>query len=194
MSNEEKVLQEIYSSFNHRLDFEDFKRKFSSLPIDKWNFARAILLYQQYLKCKDCNPNVGIVVLCSCADALQLKGGKYYSKANFSEFYSRYCPTEYRKMPIEHLSREKRNSETIPFDKRALDYIYQEFRCSYTHVGIGSLEPLPENIHSHYRIGKFEKEKDFFTIDLIDFPKWFEKVTFESLYALLLGKVAEEPH
>jgi hypothetical protein len=192
--SEEKVLQEIYSSFNDRIAFEDFKRKFNSLPMDKWKFARATLLYQQYLKCKDCNPNIGMAVLCSCADALQLKGGKGKSRANFVEFYLKYCPKEYRKTPIEYLSREKRNSETIPFDERTLKYIYQEFRCSYIHVGIGSLEPLPENIHYHYRMGKFEKEKNFFTIDLVDFPKWFEKVTFESLYAFLLGKVAEEQH
>jgi hypothetical protein len=195
MSNEEKVLQEIYSSFANRLDFEDFKRKFSSLPIDKWNFARAVSLYQQYLKCKDCSPNIATVVLCSCADALQLKGGKYYSRANFKEFYLKYCPPEYRRMPIEYLSREKRDSATIPFDERTLDYIYQEFRCSYIHVGIGCLELFPEKDHHHYhqsRIARFKKEKGFFEIDLVEFRKWFEKVTFESLYAFLLGKVVEE--
>jgi len=193
MSNEEKVLQEIYSSFADRLDFEDFKRKFNSLPIDKWNFARAILLYQQYVKCKDCEPNVALVVLCSCADALQLIGGEHRSRANFKEFYLKYCPLEHRKMPIEYLSREKRNSATMPFDERMLGYIYQEFRCSYIHVGIGSLEPLRERVHP-FRLGKFRKEKEFFMIDLAEFPKWFEKATFESLYAFLLGKVVEEQH
>jgi len=194
MSSEEKVLREIYPSFADRLDFEDFKRKFNSLPIDKWNFARAISLYQQYLKCKDCNPNVAIVVLCSCADALQLKGGKYFSRANFKEFYLKYCPLKYRKTPIEYLSREKRDSATIPFDERTLDYIYQEFRCSYIHVGIGCLELLPEKVYYHSRIGKFKKEQELFEIDLVEFRKWFEKVTFESLYAFLLGKVVEEQH
>ena len=186
MSDEEKVLREVYSSFKDRLNFEEFRTKFNLLPNDKWNFARAVSLFQQYLKCKDCTSNVGMIVLCSCADAIQLKGGIGKSKANFIEFYLKYCPPEYRKMPIEHLSSEKRNTETIPFDKKILEYIYQKFRCSYIHVGIGNLYPLPKNVYSHHLLGKFEKEKDFFMIDLVELPKWFEKVTFESLYEMLI--------
>ena len=190
LSNEEKVLKEVYSSFENRMSFEEFRTKFNALPKDKWNFARAVSLFQQFLKCKDCNPNVGMVLLCSCADALQLKGGKFCSKANFIEFYLKYCPHEYRLMPIEHLSREKRNTETIPFDKKTLDYIYQTFRCSYVHVGIGNLMPLPKNVYSHHLLGRFEKEKDFFMLDLVEFPKWFEKITFESLYEMLIATPA----
>jgi len=195
LSDEEKVLREVYSSFEDRLSFEEFRTKFNLLPNDKWNFARAVSLFQQYLKCKECNPNIGMVVLCSCADALQLVGSKYKSKANFIEFYLRYCPTEYRnpdyrspesqRMPIEYLSREKRSAEIIPFDKKTLTFIYQKFRCSYIHVGIGNIQPLPKNIYSHHSIEKFEKEKDLFMLDLVEFPKWFEKVTFESLYVML---------
>ncbi len=185
MSDEDKVLRDVYSSFENRLSFEEFRTKFNLLPNDKWNFARAVSLFQHYLKCKECNPNIGMVVLCSCADALQLKGSKGKSKANFIEFYLRYCPSEYRRMPIEHLSREKTDKETIAFDRKTLDYIYQTFRCSYIHVGIENLYSLPKNIYSHYLIGRFEKEKDFFTLDLVEFPKWFEKVTFESLYVML---------
>ena len=88
-------------------------------------------------------------------------------------------------MPIEHLSSEKRKTETIPFDKKTLDYVYQTFRCSYVHVGIETLHPLPENIFSHHLIGRFEHEKDLFMLDLVEFPKWFEKVTFESLFVML---------
>lgn len=107
MSNEEKVLNEVYSSFKDRLSFEDFKTRFDLLPNDKWNFARAVLLFQQHLKCKDCNPNVGMVLLCSCADALQLVGDKGKSKENFRALYLRYCPSKYRTPPITWLSKEK---------------------------------------------------------------------------------------
>jgi hypothetical protein len=185
LSDEEKVLRDIYSSFENRLSFEEFRSKFNFLPNDKWNFARAVLLFQKYLNCKECDPNIGLVVLCSCADALQLKGGRGKSKANFIEFYLKYCPSEYRKLPIEYLSRDKRNIETIPFDQKTLGYIYQKFRCSYIHVGIGNIMPLLKNIYSHHALGKFEKEIDFFMVDLVEFPKWFEKATFESLYAML---------
>lgn len=188
MSDEENVLQEVYSSFRDRLGFEEFRTKFNLLPNDKWNFARAVSLFQQYLKCRDCSANVGLAILCSCADALQLKGGKGSSRANFREFYLSYCPTEYRIMPIEHLSGEIRKKESEPFDKRILDYIYQTFRCSYLHVGIGNIQPLPQNVQFHLQLGRFEKENEFFMVDLVEFPKWFEKATFESLYAMLIGK------
>lgn len=183
MSNEEKVLSEVYSSFKDRLSFEDFKTRFDLLP-DKWNFARAILLFQQYLKCKDCSPNVGMVLLCSCADALQLVGDEGKSKANFRTLYIKYCPSKYRTPPITWLSQEK-NYESIPFDEKTLNYIYKQFRCSYIHVGIGNIQPLPEHVYSHHLIGRFGKEKDFFMVDLVEFPKWLGKITFESLYAML---------
>ena len=52
MSDEEKVLKEVYSSFEGRLSFDEFRNKFNSLPNDKWNFARAVSLFQQYLNAK----------------------------------------------------------------------------------------------------------------------------------------------
>jgi hypothetical protein len=56
VSNEDTVLKEVYSSFKQRVSFDDFQSKLNSLTIDKWNFVRATLLYQQSLKCKECNP------------------------------------------------------------------------------------------------------------------------------------------
>ena len=167
---------------------------------------RAILLYQQSLKCKNCNPNVGMVLLCSCADALQLVGDQR-SKENFKALYMKYCPSKYRKPPITYLSKEKplklkdspskdrtqeitylsaeKPFERVPFEEAIL-HIYQKFRCPYIHEGVENLEILPKNVYAHPCIDKFKKKNDLLLVDLIKLRRWFEEITFESLYQMLI--------
>jgi len=186
MSNEDKVLKEVYSSFEQRLSFDDFQSKLNSLTIDKWNFVRATLLYQQYLKCKECNPNVGMVLLCSCADALQLVAEDRLSKANFMEFYLRYCPAYLRThSPIDYYKDGKLPRATAPFEK-ALHFIYKQFRCLYVHKGIGHLETAPlEDTAWHTLLDRIKGEKDVYAVDLPIISEWFGQITFESLFAML---------
>jgi len=186
LSNEDTVLKEVYSSFKQRLSFDDFQSKINSLTIDKWNFVRATLLYQQSLKCKECNPNVAMVLLCSCADAIQLKGERN-SYNNFMEFYKKYCPNspQFRNAPIKYYTNGKLPRKPAPFHK-ALHYIYKQFRCLYVHEGIGHLDFLPEMPMEHTLFDKISAEDpDIYSIDMLKIVGWFEEITLESLFAML---------
>ena len=188
--SEDTVLNESYSIFKEKITFDDFKGKLDSLKIDKWNFVRAVLLYNQAVKCRKCNPNVGMTLLSSCADALQLVGeGK--PSANFKKFYLSFCPTEIRTPPIELYPNGKLPRITASFDK-ALHYIYKQFRCMYVHEGIGYLETAPDGIDWHTLCDKIKGEKDIYSVDMMQIANWFEKVTFESLYVMLTTENSPE--
>jgi hypothetical protein len=181
---EDKALKETYPSFKDRLSFEDFKKKFYSLKIsDKWNFVRATSLYQHSYKCESCNPNIKMVLLCSCADALQLVGEECSLK-NCMEFYGKYCPSEFRTPPIEYYADGKLPIATAPFDK-AIRFIYKAFRCSYVHEGIQHLCEIPNGIEWHAFMDRIDDEKDIYVVDLLKISEWFGKITFESLFAML---------
>ncbi len=177
MSNGDTVLKQVYSSFSQRLSFDDFQNKINLL--NKWNFVRAVLLYQQAVKCEKCNPNVAIGLLCSCADAMQL--GKNPS-IRFKEFYERFCPTNLRDSPIEYYPKGKIPKKTTPFDK-TLRYIYKQFRCRYFHEGIGRLTPAPDGFD--FLCDQIENEKDVYLVDMVKIAEWFRKITFESLFVML---------
>ena len=152
-------MKQAYSSFIGKLSYEDFETKVSSLKIDKWDFVRAVFLYQQSVKCIECNPNVGMILLCSCADAIQLVGGKRSSRANFMKFYLDYCPKELRTPPIEYLPNGIPPPVTAPFEK-ALNYIYRRFRCFYVHRGIGRLDTVQDNRYAKISfIGQDKRER-----------------------------------
>jgi len=181
MSDEIRALKRAYPPFKGRLNFKDFVTKVNSLPIDKWNFVRASLLYQQALKCKSCEPNIAMVLLCSCAEALKVAGRKMGSHNNFSSFYLKYCPSSLKVPPLEYYPNAKPPAKTAPFDK-ALDFIYGKFRCLYVHEGKGRLEPIPKDIAviGSFLLDKYDKE--IYRLDTIKLHDWFEKTTLESLY------------
>lgn len=179
-----QALREAYIPFKGRLAFNNFVTKVNSLSIDKWNFVRASLLYQQALKCKDCNPNVAMVLLCSCADALKVAGKKAGSRRNFKAFYLNNCPATLRVPPIKYHPNAQPRIAVAPFDK-ALDFIYSKFRCLYVHEGKGRLQPLPSGIKW---IGSFlldEFNNEYYHIDTLRILEWFANITLESLYNLL---------
>lgn len=184
MSHEIRALKKAYPPFKKRLTFRNFVAKVSSLPIDKWNFVRASLLYQQALKCKGCEPNIAMVLLCSCADALKVAGKNAGSHKNFSAFYLKYCPSTLRVPPLEYYPNAQPPAKTSPFDK-ALDFIYSKFRCLYVHEGVGRLEPLPKGIAviGSFLLDKYDNE--YYRLDTIKLQDWFEKITLESLYNML---------
>lgn len=186
LSSEDTVLKEVYSSFKQRLSFDDFQSKINSLTIDKWNFVRATLLYQQSLKCEECNPNVAMVLLCSCADAMQLEETSY---KGFMDFYKTYCPSRFQNSltensPIEYMPNGKPPLKTAPFEK-ALHFIYKQFRNMYVHEGIGHLEMLPERRVEHTFFDRIKGETDIYAVDMLNVVEWFGKITFESLFAML---------
>jgi len=179
-----KTIDKAYPPFKGRLAFQNFVAKASSLPIDELNFVRASLLYQQALKCRGCEPNIAMMLLCSCADALKVAGEKVGSHENFSSFYLKYCPSNLRVPPLEYYPNSQPPAKTSPFDK-ALDFIYSKFRCLYVHEGIGHLEPLLKGITI---IGSFlliKYDNKVYSLDTIKLQDWFEKITLESLYNML---------
>ena len=183
LSNEDTILKEVYSSFKQRLSFDDFQSKLNSLTIDKRNFVRATLLYKQALKCKECNPTVAMVLLCSCADALKLAEGNW---KRIKTFYETYCPDddEFRIAPIEYYPNCKLPRTPAPFDK-AIYCIYKKFRVKFVHEGINHIR-AEDNIDFLYV--RLKDENGVCGYCKICFPEvvnWFEKITFESLFAML---------
>ena len=184
MSDEIRALEKAYRPFKARLVFKDFVARVSSLPIDKWNFVRASLLYQQALRCKGCDPNIAMVLLCSCAEALKVAGKNAGSHKNFDIFYLKYCPSSLRVPPLEYYPNAKPPATTAPFDK-ALDFIYSKFRCLYVHEGKGRLQPLPKGIGVFASLLLDKYDKEYYRLDTIKLHNWFENVTLESIYNML---------
>jgi hypothetical protein len=178
-------LKEAYGPFKDEMTFEDFKTKVDALDIKKWHFVRASFLYQQALKCQECNPNVAMLLLCSCAETMQLlEGGK--PRKNFMKFYEDYCPNNLRKPPIQYYSNLKPPLNLIDASfNEALDYIYAKFRCLYVHEGVGHLELPPKDFHlvGDQLLDKF-KDK-IYVIDKLAILCWFVSITKECLSKIL---------
>jgi len=185
MSRDEiRALKKAYHPFKQRLSFNDFCTRVNSLPIEKRNFARASLLYQQASKCKDCEPNIAMVLLCACADALKVAGKNAGSHKNFSQFYLKYCPSNLRVPPLEYFPNAKPPPVTAPFAK-ALGFIYSKFRCLYVHEGKGRLSPIPRGIGVFASLLLDKYDNEYYHLDTIKLHDWFEKITLESLYNML---------
>ncbi len=190
MSNEEDTLKKVYSPFSQKLTYDDFKTKLDSLRTNKWKFIRAVSLYQQSVKCSKCSPDVGMILLISCSDALQLVDEEK-TWQNIKKFYLDYCPKELRDSPIKCSPDRKEPAQIAPFEM-SIRYIYKKFRCLYVHEGKARLS-IPKEVEdeekphhlSCYLTDKIKDEKDIYSIDLINVGAWFEKITFESLYAIL---------
>ena len=88
-------IKKAYIPFRNKLTLAQFAIKFNQLTIDKKRFLRASNLYQQSQKCANCEPNIAMTLLVSCADSLKLHGLNAPRK-NFVAFYKKYCPTNLR--------------------------------------------------------------------------------------------------
>jgi hypothetical protein len=166
--------------------FKDFKIKVEALSEKKWNFVRATYLYQQALKCGKCNPNVGILLLCSSADAMQLVGNRK-PRENFEKFYKDYCPSDLRNPPIQYyLGLEPPLILKDASFEESLDYIYASFRCLFTHEGIGRLETTPKNaINGGWK--SYDKFKNkYYSIDILNVFNWFTSITKGSLSRIII--------
>lgn len=183
-------LRKAYKPFNSEMAFTDFKTKVEDLKGKKWNFVRASFLYQRALKCRKCDPNVAMLLLCSCADSMQLVGSRN-SRRNFEKFYKDYCPSDLRNPPIKYYPTLKPPLvlKDASFDE-SLDYIYANFRCLYTHEGIGYLEATPKNVSVGYWQFCDKFKGKYYAIDMLSVLSWFASMTKESLYKILLPSVA----
>jgi len=182
--NEKQALNKAYVPFRNRFTLDNFLTKVNNLEDSKWNFVRACLLYQKALSCKRCEPNVAMVLLCSCAEAIKITGS-WESKRNFREFYLRYCPADKRGSPIKYYRPGKRlPPQPASFDK-ALDFIYSKFRSLYVHEGIGRLETPPEDITLFKDTLLDAYKGKIYIIDKEKILEWFADITLESLHCFL---------
>lgn len=179
-------IEQIYEVFRNRLTLEELKTKVDALGTNKkWKFVRAVLLYQQALKCKDCGPNVAMVLLCSCAETMKVESSQG-SHHNFRKFYIDYCPLSLRVPPVKYyLSLNPPFSIDNASFEEALDYIYSRFRNYFVHQGIGRLELPPKGITlvGAELMDKFHNK--IFVIDTLNVLDWFAEITYESLFKVL---------
>lgn len=127
-------------------------------------------------------------LLCSCAEATQLERASF---KRFMTFYERYCPNspQFRNAPIEYYPNGKLPRKPAPFDK-ALRCVYKQFRNPFVHEGIKHLRTEDNIDFSFDKVeykeeGKKGKVVYYVKINLPEILNWFEKITFESLFAML---------
>ena len=106
MSDGIECLKKAHAPFEKRLNLQEFITRVNFLR-NKWNFVRASFLYKQALKCKECESNVAMVLLCSCAETIKVAGEDARPTTNFKKFYMNYCPLNLRNPPIEYYPNAK---------------------------------------------------------------------------------------
>ena len=180
------ILDRLFETFKEGLTPEQFRTKVDALNEKKDNFVRAGLLYQQALKCKDCEPNVSMMLLCSCADSMKLVGRKK-SRENFKKFYKEYSPIASSNPPIKYYLDANPSSYSDASFEEALDYIYVRFRSLYTHEGRGLLElPKGDSLIGYELMDKLEETSDkCYVIDILKILNWFATMTKDSLRNIL---------
>ena len=71
----EQFAKDTYKTFSEMLTEEEFNKLFNSLEKgNRKDFGRASLMYQRAIRCKSCDSDVCIALLCSAVEALS--GGK----------------------------------------------------------------------------------------------------------------------
>lgn len=67
----ERFMKDSHKAFADMTDEEKFDKLFSSFPIQKQKeFGRASFMYQRALKCKSCDPDISIALLCSAVETV----------------------------------------------------------------------------------------------------------------------------
>lgn len=129
-----------------------------------------------------------MLLLCSCAESMQLGGGP---PARFKKFYTDYCPSDLRNPPIKYYLDEEPSTHNDASFEEALDYIYAKFRCLYAHEGIDYLEN-PNGMIVTLE-DKIKETNDItYVIDLPKILEWFKTITIESLYNSLVNPLQQQ--
>jgi hypothetical protein len=67
----ERFMKDSYKAFADMIDEEKFDKLFSLFPTPKQKeFGRASFMYQRALKCKSCDPDISIALLCSVVETV----------------------------------------------------------------------------------------------------------------------------
>jgi hypothetical protein len=185
MQRQYNPLKKAYRLFKTNMTYPQFEARVNALGNRKWNFIRAVFLFQQALKCKKCNPNMAHFLIASSADALQLVGNRKSHK-NFNQLFIQYCPAHLRAPPIERfVSTTPPIVRTQASFQEALDYIYEKLRCLYVHEGIERLSKPPRGV-TMVGDSLFDKfNNNYYAVDRLAILDWLVEITKESLVAMI---------
>jgi len=212
----EERIREYHKAFIGSFSEEDFEKLFGFLTQDdQARFANASLTYKKAMRCKECDSDVCLALLCSTADAVGnhlIKG----SHNRFKKFLGEYCPERLRNPPLtfygdftppedykrhqtpdEICKRLKASEPVMNSFERALDFVYSRFRCYFLHEAVG-LVGIPHIGNS------YEERIEAFLSPTFDFNyekspaapvridhkvvDWFSNVVKESLVQYLLTR------
>jgi hypothetical protein len=180
------IIDQLFEIFKDGLTLEQFRAKVDALNGKKNNFLNASLLCRQALRCKGCEPNIAMMLLCSCADAMKfVRKGK--PRENFKKFYRDYSPIVSRNPPIMCYFDDKPLIYNVPSFDETLEYIYKRFRNLYTHEGTGLLElPKSPDLIWYGLCDKLEETSNkTYVTDIVRILDWFATITKESLRNIL---------
>lgn len=185
----QKTLDNAFTLFSDKVEKERFSELINSLSDLRWNFLRACRLYGQAVRCKNCNEDVAMTMLCSVIESIKGKGNRPYAK--FRKFLIENCPQEAQTSPM-RIFVSKNEVRQATFEE-SISYLYGNFRSLFLHEGIArvKVEPPPGLEHAHLissSLADKHKHKQDEKIYIIERPKvldWFENVVKESLWCFL---------
>ena len=187
-----KAINDAFVLFCDKVEKEQFARRVESLDESSLNFLRACRIYGQAVKCKSCNRDVAMTMLCSAVESVAEKGGRPYQK--FIKFLTKNCPVPAQTSPMQIFIR-KDETRQATFEE-STSYVYGNFRSLFLHEGIGRVSvELPPGLE---RAGLFsssladkhrhEKVEKIYIIELLQVLDWFENVVKQSLWQFLANK------
>jgi hypothetical protein len=119
------IIDQLFEIFKDGLTLEQFRAKVDALNGKKNNFLNASRLYRQALRCKGCEPNIAMMLLCSCADTMKFVGERR-PRENFKRFYKDYSPIASRNPPITFYFDDKPLAYYVPSFDETLEYITRD--------------------------------------------------------------------
>jgi hypothetical protein len=180
-----RPVDNAFTFFSDKVERERFSELINSLGDLKWNFLRACRLYGQAVKCKNCNSDVAMTMLCSAIESMQGKESRPYQK--FRKFLKQDCPEEFQKSPMK-IFVSKKEVRQATFEE-SISYIYGNFRSLFLHEGIGRVTvELPVGLKNAYFFSDSLADKyreKYYIIERLEILDWFDRVVKESLWCFL---------
>jgi hypothetical protein len=192
----EEFTTEEYKTFTEIVSKKDFDKHLRSMEQnDMLCFLRASLMYQRAIKCRACDSDIAITLLCSAVEVVS--GGKPISY-NFRRFLLTYCPEELRNPPVKILKGKGENFEV------AVRAIYSNFRSLHLHRGIGYMgmankykgiadkpyidKKTGEHIHMVGIPLLLKADGNIISVELTRITDWFASVVKNSLFRYLTSE------
>jgi hypothetical protein len=209
----ENTIKDCSEPFAELLAKKTFEKLFMSLSTDeRARFTNASHMYRRAMKCKNCDGDVCLALLCSTIDAISNHRLRVHER--FEQFLMEYCPENFRKSPLvfyqdlkppedykkiqsslDELRKQLREQQKpVNEFERAIDFVYSRFRCYFLHEAVGLAgthqrsnkikEPIEDLISPHFDLNY---EKSLGIPVRIDprIVEWFSKAVIVSLVQYL---------